>query len=598
MIDIQDGDRVLDLGCGPGRHLHAAFTKADCHVVGVDLGFDDLKQARDAFWDAYGTPPAEHQRWSVSVGNALTLPFPDGSFDKIICSEVLEHIPDYQGALDEINRILKPGGVFACSVPRYGPEWVCWALSQDYQQEPGGHVRIFRDTELQADIEKRGYSFFGKHWAHALHSPYWWLRCAVYDNQESSKLVAAYKKFLEWDLLEAPWVTRKLEEALNPVMGKSVAMYFRKDAAAAEITEDLKQAHHFSPTTFDPVVEFISDVQMTNGAIPWEAGEKLDVWDHTEAAMGLAIGGEIERATRAYLWLKNNQLLDGSWWAEYKYGQPSDRTRKETNFCAYVATGVWHQYLVTGDEGFLVEMWPTVEAAIDFVLRLQTPEGDIVWAAEPNGTPGKDSLLTACASIYKSLECAWAIADKLGKGRDDWLIARARLGRALRQKPERFDRTWDDKSRYSMDWFYPILTGVMAGDTARARIAARWDEFIVDGMGCRCVADEPWVTVAESCELVMALVATGQRGRAAELYSWLHQWRSDNGAYWTGYQFKLDLLWPDEKPTWTAGAVLLAADALFHHTPAYQLLTHPIIDVDLEAQILIDEGDEAELEEA
>ena len=154
---------------------------------------------------------------------------------------------------------------------------------------------------------------------------------------------------------------------------------------------------------------------------------------------------------------------------------------------------------------------------------------------------------------------------------DNWVEARRRLGVALRTKPERFDRTWASKSRYAMDWFYPIITGWITGAEAKERIHGRWQEFIEPGLGCRCEIQEPWVTVAESCELTLALLAAGERAKAAEVFAWLTQWRAGNGAWWTGYQLVEDMLWPDEKPTWTAGAILLAADALTGHTAASDL---------------------------
>jgi hypothetical protein len=219
----------------------------------------------------------------------------------------------------------------------------------------------------------------------------------------------------------------------------------------------------------------------------------------------------------------------------------------------------------------LQQMWPTVERAIEFVLSLQSEHGEIDWAADADGNPKGDALVTGCSSIYKSLECAHNISVILGEDQMHWLSARERLGVALRSKPERFDRTWETKARYSMDWFYPVLTGVFTGKEARARLASRWDEFVEEGLGCRCETQEPWVTIAESCELVMALLAADDHARAVEVYSWLQQWRSKDGSYWTGYQMVEDLLWPDEKPTWTAGAILLAADALTEHTPAAKL---------------------------
>ena len=322
-----------------------------------------------------------------------------------------------------------------------------------------------------------------------------------------------------------------------------------------------------------PTVTCIRDAQLASGEIPWSPGSYADPWDHVEAAMGLTIGGEHAAAVRAYRWLAGRQLADGSWWAAYRDGEPDHCERRESNFVAYIATGAWHHYLATGDRAFLAELWPVVDAAIGFVLSLQSPHGDIDWAVDADGQPLGDALVTGCSSIYKSLECAHNMAVTLGENRRDWLRARERLGEALRRRPERFDRTWESKSRYSMDWFYPVLAGVYRGSAARERLASRWRDFIEPGLGCRCVVEEPWVTVAESCELVLALLAAGDHARAVELYSWLHQWRSDSGDYWTGYQFVENVLWPDERPTWTAGAVLLAADALTRHTAAAELFT-------------------------
>ncbi len=324
---------------------------------------------------------------------------------------------------------------------------------------------------------------------------------------------------------------------------------------------------------FQPTVEFILNCQQEDGSIPWFAGSYADPWDHTEAAMGLSIGGEWDAAAKAYQWLADTQLDDGSWWAAYKAGEIDNGERRESNFVAYIATGVWHHYLITHNKNFLKRMWPTVERAIEFVLSLQSEHGEIQWAVKPNGSPKMDALITGCSSIYKSFECAVNIAATMGEDSKEWAEARERLGDALRNKPERFDRTWESKARYSMDWFYPVLTGVLSQPQSQARLKERWDEFVEADLGCRCVADEPWVTIAESCELTMALLAAGDHARAVNVYSWLHQWRLDDGSYWTGYQFVQDVLWPDEKPTWTAGAILLAADALTEYTPAAKIFT-------------------------
>ena len=322
-----------------------------------------------------------------------------------------------------------------------------------------------------------------------------------------------------------------------------------------------------------PTVDYILRTQTAEGEIPWFEGGHSDPWDHTEAAMGLMIAGEQAAAERAYHWLARKQLPDGSWWRAYRNGEPDNPDRRESNYVAYIATGVWHHYLISSDKAFLETLFPVVDRAIEFVLALQSDHGEIDWAVDSDGHPMGDALVTGCSSIYKSLECACHIAEVLQVDRQHWAASRELLGVALRQRPERFDRTWASKSRYAMDWFYPIITGWVQGSAAQQRLDQRWHEFVERGLGCRCEVQEPWVTVAESCELTLALLAAGDRSRAVEVFSWLSQWRDSDGAWWTGYQLVEDLLWPDEKPTWTAGAIMLAADALTGHTPASNLFT-------------------------
>ena len=327
----------------------------------------------------------------------------------------------------------------------------------------------------------------------------------------------------------------------------------------------------FPKDYFEPTVNYIASVQHSDGAIPWFPGSPMDPWDHVEAAMGLTIGGRLDEAKQAFQWLKANQLPNGSWLAAYKDGKVEDGTRAESNFVAYVATGVWHYFLVTEDLDFLAALWPTVCAAIGFVLRLQGPKGEIYWCEDTSLGIRQDCLVTGCSSIYKSLQCALNIATKLEQEKPDWAQARANLGEALTRHPECFDRTWDSKSRYAMDWFYPVLTQVVTGEAAESHLRWRWKEFVQPDLGCLCVNDEPWVTVAESCELVMALLAAKDYQKAVQLFSWLHQFRDRDGSYWTGYVYRDKLLWPAEKPTWTAGAMLMAADALSNWTAAAHL---------------------------
>ena len=227
---LESGDWVLDLGCGEGRHVISAYLQPGVRAVGVDLSLDDLKTTREKF-DEFAVGDPGDSSFGLASANALHLPFPDHSFDKVICSEVLEHIPDYRGALKEIDRVLKPGGLFCASVPRRWPERLCWMFSSDYHKVPGGHLRIFNGSELREQIEEFGLRQYHRHWAHALHVPFWWLKCLFWDRQDEHPLIKLYHRFLVWDLMDRPTFTRMLESALNPIMGKSLVMYFRKETA-------------------------------------------------------------------------------------------------------------------------------------------------------------------------------------------------------------------------------------------------------------------------------------------------------------------------------------------------------------------------------
>ncbi|GGQ16085.1 prenyltransferase [Streptomyces roseolilacinus] len=301
--------------------------------------------------------------------------------------------------------------------------------------------------------------------------------------------------------------------------------------------------------------------QRDSGAIPWFRGHHLDPWDHTEAAMALDAAGEHDAAARAYAWLARHQNPDGSWYAAYHDGdadRPTDLAR-ETNFCAYVAVGVWHHYLTTGDEAFLDRMWPVVRAAVAFVLDLQQPGGQIGWKREADGTPVTDALLTGSSSVHHALRCALAIAEHREEPQPDWELAAGALAHAVARHPERFL----DKGRYSMDWYYPVLGGAVTGAAAKERIESRWDEFVVPGLGVRCVIPNPWVTGGESCELALTLWAMGESDRAVDILRSIGHLRAEGGLYWTGYVFEGDrAVWPEELTTWTAGSLLLAVAAL------------------------------------
>lgn len=241
-VPLNHNSIIIDVGCGEGRHtIGARWFGAEC-CIGFDINRNDLQKAQqqavdffesnkssanDASTRSANTQPLQTGCY-FNQANALQLPLADNSVDIAVCSEVLEHIHPDDEVLAELERVIKPGGYLIVSVPRRWPEKICWWLSREYHQVEGGHIRIYRTSTLRQKIEALGLQFQQRHWAHALHSPYWWLRCLCWRTQESSRAVALYHRFLVWDLLKKPALTRWLDKLLNPVMGKSVVLYYRK----------------------------------------------------------------------------------------------------------------------------------------------------------------------------------------------------------------------------------------------------------------------------------------------------------------------------------------------------------------------------------
>jgi len=233
-LGLKAGDLILDMGAGAGRHAFEVYRRG-AHIVALDYSLADLKDVSGLFaamTDA-GEAPAGTS-WATVNGDGTQLPFPDDTFDHIICSEVMEHIPDDAAAARELARVLKPGGMLAVTVPTFLPERICWALSDEYHAPfvEGGHVRIFTEAELRTRFVAAGLEPKGTHHAHALHSPYWWLKCAVGPTNDDHPLVQAYHRLLVWDITKAPKLTRWTEKILNPVLGKSVVLYATKPAKA------------------------------------------------------------------------------------------------------------------------------------------------------------------------------------------------------------------------------------------------------------------------------------------------------------------------------------------------------------------------------
>jgi hypothetical protein len=315
----------------------------------------------------------------------------------------------------------------------------------------------------------------------------------------------------------------------------------------------------------------IAAMQEPSGAIPWTTGEHTDVWNHVEAAMALLVGGEVEASDRAFEWALALQRPDGSWPMKIVAGEVEDASG-ETNMSAYLAVGVWHGWLVRQDVTFVRRYWPAVRRALDWVVSLQLPFGGIAWSQEyADGVPGKvnaDALVAGSSSIHHALAAGVALADLMGEPQPEWELAGGRLAHALREHRDQFL----DKSRWSMDWYYPVLGGAVRGPAAAKLVESLWDTFVVPDLGIKCVSSNPWVTGAETCELVMALDAIGQRDRAARLFADMQHLRSDEGRYWTGYVYPDKVNWPAEHTTYTAAAVILAADQLSGATPGSDIM--------------------------
>lgn len=312
-----------------------------------------------------------------------------------------------------------------------------------------------------------------------------------------------------------------------------------------------------SKAAIEQTVRAIATVQSPEGAIAEFPGGVVSPWNHVEAAMALDVGGLHEAAAMAYSWLGSTQEPNGAWPSGYLGFEVVDPTR-DANFCSYIAFGVWHHFVCTRDGLFLERMWPSVERAIGFTLDLQRPDGAIRWARDGRGRAARPALLTSCACIYMSLRSALEIAAVVGESKPDWELAKERVADVIRAG----DHAFAPKQRFSMDWYYPVLARVLEGEAAEDRLRARWDDFVVEGVGARCVSDKPWVTSGETAELVLALHVAGMPVEAQRLLDWVQHLRTEDGAYWIGATFPDATVWPRHKPTWGSGSVVLAADAL------------------------------------
>ncbi len=314
--------------------------------------------------------------------------------------------------------------------------------------------------------------------------------------------------------------------------------------------------------------DFIISQQLPSGAIPWYRGGITDPWDHVESAMALDFSGHFRESRLAYEWMHDRQNPDGSWYFSYHDDRPQDLT-KDTNFSTYIAAGMWFHYLTTKDLEFLRYMWPVVERSMNFALSLQEPGGEICWGVSENNEVWPGAILTASSSTWLSIVCGTRIAKALSFEKPSWNKASRKLARAIKEHPERFDTFGEDKGGHAMTWYYPTLVGLVEGKQAEERISRGWPNFIIDGWGCKCFADRQSVCVAETFELILALVKMGAEDKARMVRDWVLQFQDSDGvfyreAYWPDKDMRRSERGPQvpEKNTWTSAAAILALVAL------------------------------------
>ncbi len=322
-----------------------------------------------------------------------------------------------------------------------------------------------------------------------------------------------------------------------------------------------------TPGQVAATADTIEACQQPDGLIVWFDGGHADPWNHVEAAMALTSAGRYVAAERAYEWLAANQHPAGSW-HNYYTALGIEDPQIDTNCCAYVAVGVWHHWKAVGDNGFVESMWPTVERALDFVTGLRRHSGHIPWAVHANGEPWPYALLTGSSSIAHSLRCGSALARLMGCERPLWKQSAAEIERLIRHHPDSFE----PKDRWAMDWYYPVLCGALNGAQARAHLAVGAPTFVL-AEGVRCVADQPWVTTAETCECALAHLRAGDATTARRLIAATEPLRTNDGSYFTGWVVPQATTFPGgERSSYSAAAALLATDALDRRSSAADVL--------------------------
>ena len=316
---------------------------------------------------------------------------------------------------------------------------------------------------------------------------------------------------------------------------------------------------------------YIKSIQFKSGAIPSNEDGTHDPWDHIESIMGLNIYKDIEASKSAFNWLTHHQNSDGSWYAKY-YKTDAIEKNKPTHFSPYIAVAALHFFRIFKDINFLQSIWSSIELAVNFSVELQQDNGTIPWSINNNSQIENDYLLTGCSSILKSIECGIALSKILNetKNIEKWKKAHLLLSNAIQDPDGKFDLI-KDRKRFSMDWYYPILSGCLKQDEKSHYINKIFKDFYLDGIGIKCVIEEPWVTVAETSEFILALMCAGYDDEAKRLLFDVLNISDEEGIPFMGWQYEQNIFWPEEKPSWTAAALMLGADCVFDYSDASDL---------------------------
>jgi len=333
----------------------------------------------------------------------------------------------------------------------------------------------------------------------------------------------------------------------------------------------LDKSKAFNRNLFENLGNYIKSIQLESGAIPSNKDGSHDPWDHIESIMGLNFANQKESSKLAFEWLIKNQNTDGSWFSKYNDSHPLEKN-KSTHFGPYISVAALHFYKIFEDKEFLEYLWPNIKLALKFSLSLQIPNGTIPWSIDEGGKIEEDYLLTGSSSILKSIECGIAISKLLNDKENisNWTQSHKSLSNAIRNPMGKFDLL-QDRKRFSMDWYYPILSGCLNDKERDYYIDKVFNDFYIEDIGVKCVIEEPWITVAETCEFIIALMISNRDEDAKKLLlDVLNICDKDNIPY-MGWQYKENIFWPKEKPSWTSAAAILAADTILDFSNASDL---------------------------